>query len=107
WGVWHSGPRKCACETGCTRRSVWMLDPKAIQKDFPILNRQVNGKRLVYLDNAATTQKPRAVIQAETDYYEKTNSNTHRGIHTLSEEATRQYEDVREKVAQFIGTSST
>src|SRR5882762_3647903 len=84
-----------------------MLDPKAIQKDFPILNRQVNGKRLVYLDNAATSQKPTSVIQAEADYYEKTNANIHRGIHTLSEEATRQYEAVREKVARFIGANAT
>jgi cysteine desulfurase/selenocysteine lyase len=82
------------------------LDVKKIQKDFPILSRKVNGKRLVYLDNAATTQKPSAVIEAEKTYYEKTNANIHRGIHTLSEEGTRQYEAVREKVAGFIGAGS-
>src|SRR5258708_7884629 len=84
-----------------------MLNAKAIQKDFPILSREINGKRLVYLDNAATTQKPRSVIEAEKTYYEQTNSNIHRGIHTLSEEATKQYEAVREKVAEFIGAGST
>jgi cysteine desulfurase / selenocysteine lyase len=84
-----------------------MVDPKQIQKDFPILSREVNGKRLVYLDNAATTQKPNSVIEAEKAYYEQTNSNIHRGIHTLSEEATKQYEAVREKVASLIGAGST
>src|SRR3954466_10335502 len=83
-----------------------MLDVKKIQTDFPILNRQVNGKRLVYLDNAATTQKPASVIAAESAYYEQTNANIHRGIHTLSEEATAQYEAAREKVARFIGAGS-
>ncbi|OGR93045.1 MAG: cysteine desulfurase [Elusimicrobia bacterium RIFCSPLOWO2_01_FULL_59_12] len=84
-----------------------MFDAKLIQKDFPILNRQVHGKRLVYLDNAATTQKPASVIAAEKEYYEQSNSNIHRGIHTLSEEATTQYEGVREKTAAFIGAGST
>jgi cysteine desulfurase/selenocysteine lyase len=79
------------------------LNIQAIQKDFPILNRQVHGKRLVYLDNAATTQKPRSVIDLEKAYYEQTNANIHRGIHTLSEEATTQYEGAREKVAAFLG----
>ena len=83
-----------------------MLDPKLIQKDFPILSRQVRGKRLVYLDNAATTQKPKSVIEAEARYYKETNANIHRGIHTLSEEATAQYEDVRKKVARFIGAQA-
>src|SRR3989344_9279763 len=84
-----------------------MFDAKLIQKDFPILNRQVHGKRLVYIDNAATTQKPASVIAAEKEYYEQSNSNIHRGIHTLSEEATTQYEGVREKTAAFIGAGST
>src|SRR5260370_14095080 len=79
------------------------IDPERIQKDFPILGRQVKGKRLVYLDNAATTQKPSSVIEEERRYYERWNSNIHRGIHTLSEEATSRYEAVREKVARFIG----
>lgn len=83
-----------------------MFDAQQIQKDFPILNRQVNGKRLVYLDNAATTQKPTSVIEAGKKYYEQTNANIHRGIHTLSEEATSQYEAVREKVAALISAGS-
>ncbi len=83
-----------------------MIDLKAIQKDFPILSRQVRGKRLVYLDNAATTQKPASVIETEARYYQETNANIHRGIHTLSEEATTQYENVRKKVAQHIGAQA-
>ena len=78
-----------------------MFDAKQIQKDFPILNRPINGKRLVYLDNAATTQKPQAMIDALKVYYANTNANIHRGIHTLSEEATSQYEGVRKKVGRF------
>src|SRR5688572_1662580 len=84
-----------------------MFDPKAIRKDFPILARQVHGKPLVYLDNAATTQKPASVIEAEAEYYRLYNANIHRGIHTLSEEATARYEASREKVAQFIGAGHT
>lgn len=79
-----------------------MLDIQKIRSDFPILNREVNGHSLVYLDNAATTQKPRAVIEAMTRYYEHSNSNIHRGVYILSEEATEQYEDVREKVKKFL-----
>ena len=80
-----------------------MFDPKKIRNDFPVLNRKVRGKLLVYLDNAATTQKPISVIETEARYYEQFNSNIHRGIHTLSEESTQQYEEARKKVAQFIG----
>jgi len=79
-----------------------MLDVQAIRKDFPILERRVNGRPLVYLDNAATSQKPRCVIEALVDYYERYNANIHRGIHALSEEATAAYEGVRAKVAAFI-----
>jgi cysteine desulfurase/selenocysteine lyase len=81
------------------------LDPVAVREDFPILFREVNGKPLVYLDNAATTQKPRQVIDALTHYYEHTNANVHRGIHELAEEATAAYEGAREKVAAFIGAA--
>lgn len=84
-----------------------MLDIAAVRKDFPILKRKVNGKPLVYLDNAATSQKPRCVIDALTTYYETVNSNVHRGLHTLSEEATEQYEGVRDKVKDFIGAKET
>jgi cysteine desulfurase/selenocysteine lyase len=84
-----------------------MLDVKAIRKDFPILSRQVYGKPLVYLDNAATSQKPSSVIRALTEYYEGYNSNIHRGVHALSMEATERYEEARQKCADFIGSPST
>src|SRR5438876_8092354 len=80
-----------------------MLNVERVRADFPILSREVNGKPLVYLDNASTSQKPRAVIEALSRYYENTNANIHRGIHVLAEEATTQYEEVRVKVARFIG----
>src|SRR3954467_7488906 len=79
------------------------LDVQAIRRDFPILAREVHGKPLVYLDNAATSQKPRQVIQVLVDYYERFNANIHRGVHTLAEEATDAYEGVRRKTARFIG----
>lgn len=80
-----------------------MWDPRRIQEDFPILRRPVHGKRLVYLDNAATSQKPQAVIDALVDYYTRYNANVHRSVHRLAEEATLAYEAAREKVARFIG----
>ncbi|MES2154537.1 MAG: cysteine desulfurase [bacterium] len=80
-------------------------DVAAIRKDFPILATKVHGKPLVYLDNAATTQKPKAVLVALTRYYEADNANVHRGVHLLSERATKDYEDARGKVARFIGAS--
>lgn len=79
------------------------IDVERIRKDFPILKRKVHGKRLVYLDNAATTQKPQAVIDALVDYYSNYNSNVHRSVHTLGEEATAAYESAREKSAKFVG----
>lgn len=81
-----------------------MFDPRAIRKDFPILGRRVHGKPLVYLDNAATSQKPRQVIDALVECYEMYNSNVHRGVHTLSVEATERLEGARQKVADFIGS---
>ena len=80
-----------------------VLDPATLRDDFPILRRRVHGKPLIYLDNAATTQKPRAVIEAEADVYRHYNANVHRAIHTLGEEATAAYEAARAKVAAFIG----
>ena len=76
--------------TQSTTFQVVGLDVEAIRADFPILERRVHGMPLVYLDNAATSQKPRQVIDALTHYYEHTNANVHRGVHTLSEEATAQ-----------------
>lgn len=77
-----------------------------IRKDFPILERKIDGKPLIYFDNAATSQKPLQVINALTNYYENYNSNIHRGLHTMSEEATLAYEGTREKIARFIGAQS-
>jgi cysteine desulfurase / selenocysteine lyase len=79
------------------------MNIQQIRQDFPILQREVHGKPLIYLDNAATSQKPRQVIQALVDYYEGYNANVHRGIHALAEEATAAYEAARRKVARFIG----
>jgi len=78
------------------------FDAERVRADFPILNQEVNGHPLVYLDNAATTQKPRAVIQALVDYYEQDNSNVHRGAHALADRATQKFEAARAKVAAFI-----
>ncbi len=82
-------------------------DVERVRADFPILAREVHGKRLVYLDNAASSQKPRAVIEAVSHYYESFNANIHRGVHTLSEQATAAYEEARAKVARFVGARET
>ncbi len=82
------------------------FNPYEIRRDFPILEREVNGRRLVYLDNAATTQKPRQVIEAIKEYYEKYNANVHRGFHTLSQEASEAYEKAHETIAKFINAYS-
>ena len=82
------------------------LDPHRLREDFPILHQEVNGRPLVYLDNAATTQKPQPVIDAITNYYLKNNANVHRGVHTLSQRATDDYEAGREAVRRFINAPS-
>jgi cysteine desulfurase / selenocysteine lyase len=79
-----------------------MFDVEKIRNDFPILASKVNGKNLVYFDNAATTQKPRSVIDALVKYYSEQNSNVHRGVHFLSDKATTLYEDSRKTIAEFI-----
>ncbi|HEL0592902.1 TPA: cysteine desulfurase [Streptococcus equi subsp. zooepidemicus] len=84
-----------------------MFDPNQIKADFKLLDQCVNDEALVYLDNAATTQKPQAVLETLQAYYQKDNANVHRGVHTLSERATRQYEASRQKVADFIGAKSS
>ena len=82
------------------------LDIEAIRADFPILSRKVaGGKDLVYLDNAATTQKPQSVIDSMTHYYEQSNANVHRAVHTLAAEATEQYENSRDTLADWFGTT--
>jgi cysteine desulfurase / selenocysteine lyase len=79
------------------------MDVQEIRKDFPILSREMAGHPLVYLDSASTSQKPRRVIEATVDFYERHNANAHRGIYPLGQEATDAYEQAREKVAAFIG----
>ena len=83
------------------------LDVARIREDFPILKHNVHGKALVYLDNAATTQKPKVVIDALHTYYATENSNVHRGIHFLSEQATAAYEGARAKVKAFLNAAET
>ncbi|HEM3661922.1 TPA: cysteine desulfurase [Streptococcus suis] len=83
------------------------MDLERIRKDFSILDQVVNDEPLVYLDNAATTQKPQQVLDVLADYYQKDNANVHRGVHTLSERATARYEAARQKVADFIQAKSS
>lgn len=82
------------------------LDPHALRRDFPIFGRTVHGKPLIYLDNAATTQRPQAVIDAVTEYYRRYNANVHRAVHTLSHEASVAYEEAHKKAAKFINARS-
>lgn len=82
-----------------------MINP--LRQQFPILNQTVNDEPLIYFDNAATTQKPQVVLEAMMRYYQEDNANIHRGVHSLAERATTQYEAVRSKVAQFIGAKAT
>ncbi len=83
------------------------LDVAKIRADFPILQRHVHDKPLVFLDSAASSQKPTCVIEAMNDYYRTTHANVHRGVHTLSEEATALYEGARKKIAKFINAKSS
>src|ERR1700678_532034 len=83
------------------------VDWSALRKDFPILDQQVHGNPLIYFDNAATSQKPRSVIAALTHYYERDNSNVHRGIHELSNRSTEGYENARVRVARFINAAKS
>ena len=82
------------------------FDVLRLRKEFPILDQNINGNRLVYFDNAATNQKPQSVINTISDYYKTINSNVHRGVHSLSEKATEAYEEAREKVSRFINADS-
>lgn len=83
------------------------IDSHVLQKDFPILHQTIHDEPLVYLDNAATTQKPQVVLEEILDYYQTANANVHRGVHTLAERATSRYESARETVRKFIGAQST
>jgi cysteine desulfurase/selenocysteine lyase len=82
------------------------VDWKSVREDFPILRQQVGGHELIYFDSAATSQKPRAVIEALRNYYEHDNANVHRGLHTLSGRATDAYEHARHRVAEYIGAAT-
>src|SRR4028119_158219 len=82
------------------------LDVHAIREQFPILNREIKGKPLIYFDNAATTQKPQVVIDALVNYYTGYNANIHRGIHTLAEEATAAFEATRDAARDYINAES-
>lgn len=93
-------------EVKAPRQSTSIFDPYAVKRDFPILRERVNGRQLVWLDNAATTQKPNAVIERLKYYYEHENSNIHRAAHTLAARATDAYEGAREKVRRFINAPS-
>ncbi|MCS7135465.1 MAG: aminotransferase class V-fold PLP-dependent enzyme, partial [Candidatus Aenigmarchaeota archaeon] len=81
-----------------------MLNIKEIRRDFPILEREINGRKLIYFDNAATSQKPIQVINKIVEFYTKYYANIHRGIHTLSQEASELYEEARETIAKFINS---
>lgn len=84
-----------------------MFDPQVIKKDFPVLQKKIHGKPLVYLDNAATSQKPQQVIDAISNYYQNSNANVHRGVHQLSEESTTVWEKSRETIANFFGADES
>jgi cysteine desulfurase/selenocysteine lyase len=92
---------------GMRKDSQQNLDVERIREDFPILKQRVHGKQLVYLDNAATTQKPQAVIECLKSYYATENSNVHRGLHLLSERATKDYEEARVKAQRFINAAES
>ena len=83
------------------------IDPERLRDDFPILDQEINGHRLVYLDSASTSQKPRAVLEAMDTYYREYNANVHRGIYTIGEKATAAYEAARAKVARFVGVADS
>ncbi len=83
------------------------LDPAEVAAEFPLLDRRIDGGRIVFLDSAASSQKPRVVIDAMTDYYERHHANVHRGVYRLADEATQAYEGARSAVAQFIGAPSS
>jgi len=100
------GPSRSPMVVGGQGTSGAEFDARAIRTDFPIFNRKIHGNRLVYLDSAATSQKPEGVIQAICDYYRNYNANVHRGVYTLSDEATSAFEAARGAVARLIGAQS-
>ena len=93
--------------TAGTAEKMQSFDACGVRQDFPILEQEINGHPLVYLDNAATTQKPECVIEAICNYYRNDNANVHRGVHTLSDRATQAFEQARQTVASFIASPRT
>ena len=98
-------PTSASTTLRTARLAPSVLDPRLLREDFPILREKVHGKPLVYLDNAATTQKPQAVLDAVGRFFTHDNSNVHRGVHTLSERATRSFEEARGKVQRFLNAA--
>src|SRR5260370_7653920 len=88
------------------KEAISRVDWSALREDFPILRERVNGHPLIYFDSAASSQKPRAVLDVVRNYYEHENANVHRGLHALSARATEHYEKSRQRVADFIGAAS-
>src|SRR6201985_1544894 len=93
--------------TAAKTETVPVLDVERVRKDFPILERTINGKPLIYLDSAASSQRPRAVLRAVEEYETTSHANVHRGVHALSQAATEAYEGARERTRRFINTRST
>src|SRR5438128_467204 len=96
----------CGADYGVHKIASSQVDWSALREDFPILRQQVHGHELIYFDSAASSQKPRAVIDALRNFYEHDNANVHRGLHTLSSRATEAYESARQRVADYIGATS-
>lgn len=107
WAPSNSGAKHGAKPSSSAQREKGFFDVDVVRKDFPILQQKVNGKPLVWLDNAATTQKPQAMIDRITKFYQEENSNVHRAAHELAARSTDAYEAAREKVRRFMGAGST
>src|SRR6516165_12358346 len=101
---WRGAP--CGADYRVHKAVASQVDWRALREDFPILRQQVRGHDLIYFDSAATSQKPRAVIEALRNFYERDNANVHRGLHTLSSRATEAYENARQRVAGYIGAAN-
>src|SRR5438105_14722753 len=96
----------CVADYGVHKIASIIIDWEALREDFPILREKAHGHPLIYFDSAATSQKPRAVLEALRNFYEHANANVHRGLHTLSSRATEAYERARQRVAEYIGAAS-
>src|SRR5438093_10447524 len=101
---WRATAR--VADYGVHKAVTSQVDWSVLREDFPILREQAHGHPLIYFDSAATSQKPRAVIDALRNFYEHNNANVHRGLHTLSSRATEAYEQARQRVAEYIGAAS-